>query len=165
MKDNSAAHSLFSPSSIRSRVQQDQKDNETAANAEEEGADAALPDKIDPLPRPGDTYKVHGRRGNKPDLTIHFVTKDFSYEGFSYGDFERVRLVASEKPGSAPLLMVRFSGSVITEVTIEGRHLHSLYNWIGLHRVPWVWEHPSPAQFIDEKATLISRITFRQVER
>ena len=129
------------------------------------GTDAALPDKVDPLPRPGRPYKVHGRHGNKPDVTIHFVLKDYSYEGFSYGDCERVRLVPGEKPGSSPVLIVRFNGSVITEAVIEGRHLHCLYNWIGLHLVPWVWEHPSPAQFNDEKATLVSRITFQPIER
>ena len=110
-------------------------------------------------------YKVHGRHGNKPDLTIHFVTKDFRYEGFSYGDCERVRLAPGEKPGGGPVMILRFNGSVVTEVMMEGRHLHSLYNWIGLHRVPWIWEHPSPAQFADEKATLISRITISQIER
>ena len=73
----------------------------------------------------------------------------------------RVRLVPGEKPGSGPVLILRFGD---TEVTLEGRHLHSLYNWIGLHRVPWVWEHPSPAEFADEKATLISRITINHVE-
>jgi hypothetical protein len=48
---------------------------------------------------------------------------------------------------------------------IEGRHLHSLYHWIGLHLVPWLCEHPSPADFADDKAMLIKRITFREVER
>ncbi len=153
----------FSPSSIRSQLQ---KGNEPPAKAESGQAeiltlDPALPDKLDPLPRPGDAYKVHGRHGNKPDVTIHFVTKDYSYEGFSYADLGRLRLVAKETPGTAPVLILRFND---TEVTLEGRHLPSLYNWIGLHRVPWIWEHPSPAQFTDENAMVISRITFRQVE-
>jgi hypothetical protein len=161
----SLASSKFSPSSIRSRLQQEQQGNEPPAEAKTPGAGEASPDKLDPLPEPGRPYKAHARHGNKPDLTIHFVTKDWDLEGFSYGDFERVRLVASEKPGDGPVLVVRFSGSVITEVVIEGRHLRSLYNWIGLHLVPWVWEHPSPAQFSEDNATLISRITFREIER
>jgi hypothetical protein len=160
----------FSPSSIRSRLQQEQNGKEPAAKAASGQAeiiplDSALPDKVDPLPKPGDAYKVHGRHGNKPDLTIHFVLKDYSYEGFSYATFERVRLVPKEKPGTAPVLIVRFHGSVITEAVIEGRHLDSLYHWIGLHKLPWVWEHPEPARFADENAMLVSRITFRQVER
>ena len=86
-------------------------------------------------------------------------------KGFSYADCERVRLVPAEKPGGGPVLIVRFSGSVITEAVIEGRHLHSLYHAIGLHQMPWIWEHPAPADFTNDKATLISRITFREVER
>jgi hypothetical protein len=160
---DSLASSRYSPSSIRTRIQEAvepaQKPETPAA-----GLDGAL-DKVDPLPRPGDPYKVAGRHGNKPDLTIHFVLKDYSYEGFSYADFERVRLLPSKKPGSGPVLIVRFSGSVVTEVTIEGRHLHSLYNSIGLHRLPWVWEHPSPADFTDEKAAVISKITIDGIDR
>jgi len=98
-------------------------------------------------------------------MMIHFVLRDLSYEGFAYADCERIRLVPGEKPGSGPVLIMRFNGSVVTEVLIEGRHLHSMYHGIGLHLVPWLWEHPSPADFADDKATLIKQITFREVER
>ena len=167
MKDDVIRPS-FSPSSIRSQLQKGHEPAAKAAGGQAEilTLDPAGPDdKVDPLPRPGDAYKVAGRHGNKPDVTIHFVTKEYAYEGFSYGDCERVRLLPAAKPGGGPTLIVRFSGSVVTEAVIEGRHLHSLYHWIGLHRLPWVWEHPSPADFSDEHAAVISRITFRQVER
>ena len=157
--DNLASNP-YSPSRIRNRGQ-----SEILLATNEQTPEAGGPDKVDPLPRPGDPYKVHGWRGNKPDLTIHFVTKDYTYEGFSYGDFERVRLVPSEKPNGGPVLVIRFSGSTITDVKIEGRHLHGLYNWIGLHRLPWIAEHPSPADFADQNAMLVSRISFNEVER
>ena len=164
MADSLARPRSFSPSSIRSQVQ---NAIDVAPKPETPGAvpEAAPPDKADPLPRPGDAYRVAGRHGNKPALTIHFVLKDYSYEGFSYGDFERLRLLPAEKPGGGPVLIVRFNGSVVTEAVIEGRHLHSLYHSIGLHRLPWIWEHPSPADFGDENAAVISRIRFREVER
>ena len=157
---DSALSARFSPSSIRNHVQ---KEIEPATKPET-AADSASGEKLDPLPRPGDAYRVAGRHGNKPDVTIHFVTKAYGYEGFSYSDCERVRLLPAEKPGGGPTLIVRFNGSVVTEAVIEGRHLHSLYHWIGLHRLPWIWEHPSPADFADGNAAVISRITFRQVE-
>ena len=161
---DSTLSSRFSPSSIRSKIQQV---IEPAPEPEAPVAEATSTDigKPDPLPKPGDPYKVAGRQGNKPDLTIHFVLKDFSYEGFSYGDFERVRLLPAEKPGGGPVLIIRFHGSTITDAVIEGRHLRPLYHLLGQHRLPWLWEHPSPAQFSDEAAAVISRITFRQVER
>jgi hypothetical protein len=167
--DDSLTRSRFSPSGIRAQLKKDFEPARAEPTPKDEqpeaDAGAATPDKVDPLPRPGDAYRGHGRHGNKPELTLHFVMKDYAYEGFSYADCERVRLVRSEKPGGGPVLIVRFNCSVITEVRIEGRHLHGLYNWIGLHRVPWVWEHPSPAEFADEKAMLISRITISHVER
>jgi hypothetical protein len=164
---DSLAHK-FSPSRIRSQVQyavDSVPKPEPAAKAETSAAETSLPDKADPLPKAGDPYKVAGRHGNKPDLTIHFVTKDYSYEGFSYADLERVRLVRSENPGSGPVLVVRFNGSVVTEVTIQGRHLNSLYHWIGLHRLPWIAEHPSPADFADKNAAVISKITIDSIDR
>jgi hypothetical protein len=163
--EDSAARSLFSPSRIRSQVQRDQKDNEPAANAETPGPHDALPEKDDPLPEPEQPYKAHARHVNKPEMTIFFVTKGFSYEGYSFANCEWVRLVPGEKPGSGPVLHLRFNGSIVTDVMIEGRHLRSLCNRIGRHLVPWVWEHPSPAEFTDTKATLISRITINKSEK
>jgi hypothetical protein len=172
--DTLARSSRFSPSTIRAQLKQQFEParptkeppppppEEPGADDAAAATDTATPEKPDPLPRPGDAYKVHGRHGNKPDVTIHFVTKDCSYEGFSYAELQRMRLVPGKKPGSGPVMILRFGD---TEVTLEGRHLPYLYNWIGLHRVPWVWEHPSPADFVDEKAMLISRITIDHVER
>jgi hypothetical protein len=169
MEDN-LARSRFSPSTIRAQLRKEfepaakeppPKPEEPQADAGS-ATDAATPEKPDPLPRPGEAYRVHGRHGNKPELTLHFVTKDFAYEGFSYANLDRVQLIPGKKPGSGPVMILRFGD---TEVTLEGRHLHSLYNWIGLHRVPWVWEHPSPADFADEKAELINRITINEGDR
>jgi hypothetical protein len=164
-----------SPSGIREQLRQQFKPARPAKEpppsspppavppaAETEDAEAASPEKPDPLPRPGEAYRVHGRHGNKPDLTLHFVTREFAYEGFSYASLERMQLLPSSKPGTGPVMVLRFGD---TEVTLEGRHLHGLYNWIGLHRVPWLWEHPSPADFPDDKAALISRISINLIER
>ena len=122
------------------------------------------PERADPLPRPGDAYLAHARHANQPQLTLFLVGKNYLPDGFAYANLERVRLVESDKPGIGPVLVARFSGSVVAEVMIEGRHLHSLCNSIGLHLLPWVWEHPSPKDFADADAPLIKRITVRVVE-
>jgi hypothetical protein len=161
MDDSLVRPRSFSPSSIRSQLQ---NPIEPAPKAENPtmGLDGEA-DRIDPMPRPGDAYKAHGRPGNKPDLSIYFVTRDFAYRGFSYGVFGEVLLLPGDKPGSSPVLTVRFN-YVATEVVIEGRNLHAIFNGIMLHRMPWVWEHPSPKDFRDENATVISKITFRKLE-
>lgn len=161
MSDNLTRTRLVSPSNIRAMLDKGQagKDDETP-----EGG-GSLAEKADPLPRPGDAYRANARHGNKPEMTLHFISKDFAYEGFSYADFERVRLVPGDKPGSGPVLILRFNGSVVTDVRIEGRHLHSLYHWIGLHGVSWVWEHPGKADFAEDAEPVITKLSFHPVER
>jgi hypothetical protein len=130
-----------------------------SANDGENAAGPDGPERSDPLPRPGSPYLAHARRTAKPQMTLFFVGKDYLPDGYSYANLERVWLAASEKEGSGPVLKARFYGSVVTEVTIEGRHLHTLCNAIGMHLMPWVWEHPSPRDFDDENETVIRKIT------
>jgi hypothetical protein len=119
------------------------------------------PERSDPLPRPGTPYMAHARRTAKPQMTLFFVGKGYLPDGFSYANLERVWLEESEQQGSGPVLVARFAGSVVTEVTIEGRHMHTLCNAIGMHLMPWVWEHPSPRDFTDDNATVVRKITFK----
>ncbi len=162
MADSATRPRSFAPSSILERPH---PVYDAAANATAADADAPLLDKTDPLPGPGDAYRAHGRVCNKRDVTIDFVLKDFTREGFSYADYERVRLAAAATPGGGDVMTVRFHGSTVTDVVIEGRNLDALYHHIGRHRMPWLWEHPSPARFTDANATIITRITFQEVER
>jgi hypothetical protein len=122
------------------------------------------PERSDPLPRPGDPYRAHARRAAKPQMMLFFVQKDYLPNGYSYANLERVRLEASEKSGTGPVLVVRFFGSVVTEAVIEGWHLNSLCNAIGMHLMPWIWEHPSPRGFAGDQETIIRSITFREVK-
>lgn len=135
-----------------------------AAEAVSEPPESGGPDsteRSDPLPRPGMPYLAHARRASKPQMTLFFVGKDYLPDGYSYANLERVWLAASEKEGGGPVLKARFAGSVVTEVTIEGRHLHTLCNAIGQHLMPWVWELPSPHDFDDESETVIRKISFK----
>jgi hypothetical protein len=117
------------------------------------------PELADPLPRPGGAYKAHGRHGNKPQATLFFVTRGHVFEGFSYAYLERIRLKPPETAGGSLVLVLRFSGSVATEVTVEGRNLHAMCNLIGLHLLPWIWEMPGRADRHGEAATVVTRIT------
>ena len=117
------------------------------------------PEQADPLPRPGGAYKPHSRPANKAQATLYFVTRGHAFEGFSYASLERIRLLPQETPGGSLVLVLRFSGSVATEVTVEGRNLHSLCNLVGMHLMPWVWEMPGRADRHDEAATVVTKIT------
>jgi hypothetical protein len=131
-----------------------------ADDAETETDAANAPERADPLPRPGDAYLAHARRAAKPQMTLFFVGKDYLPDGYSYANLERVWLEDAVTPGGVPVLKARFYGSVVVEVAMEGRHLHSLCNAIGHHLMPWVWEHPKPKDFTEEAETVIRKISF-----
>lgn len=131
-------------------------------------ADAVTPEaeeRTDPLPQPGDNYRSHGRLSSKPRSSLFLVGKDFLPDGFAYHCLERVRMVPGEKPGAGPVMVLRFGGTEACDVLVEGRLLHPLCNLIGEHRLPWLWEHPSPGDFGEAKSTLIRRIVVRPVKQ
>ena len=83
--------------------------------------------KSDPLPLPGEEYRASAQFMNRlqsEQRILHFVLKDGTVEGFSYGDLRRVRMVPNEKPGASPVLVLRFVEAEITDVEIRGRHLY-----------------------------------------
>jgi len=136
-----------------------------AARRQDASADAGKPrddesERIDPLPRPGTAYAAHGRRMQRPQMTLFLVDKEYLPDGLAYSDLRRCRMVASGEPGKGPVLVLRFTDA---EVRIEGRRLYSLCHLIGLHLMPWVWEHPQPEEFTDDQATLIRRISVREI--
>jgi hypothetical protein len=59
---------------------------------------------------------------------------------------------------------VRFNGSVVKEMRIEGRNLLALCEWIGRHLILWLRTHPTGT---DDRAgaVFIKRITITKVEK
>jgi hypothetical protein len=123
------------------------------------------PEELAPLPQIGDLYKAFSRIEARPLATIFFLPKGGLPDGFSYASFERVRMIEGDQPGTSPALLVRFNGSVIYEVRIEGRNLLGLCNLIGRHVIHWVREHPTGRHAGDDEADFIRRITIREIER
>lgn len=122
------------------------------------GDDAA--ERVDPLPRPGIAYAAHAKPRARPEMTLFLVDREYLPDGFAYADLRRCRMVGASEPGKGPVLVLRFTDA---EVRIEGRRLFSLCHLIGLHVMPWVWEHPSPGDFKDDQETLIRKITVKEI--
>lgn len=131
-----------------------------------DGTGAASPamDDLTSLPGPGDAYKAHARPDNKALLMLRFLLKDSTVEGFAYSDLRRIRLLPADKAGGGPMLVLLFVEAVISEVLIEGRHLDTLHNYLGYHRIAWVRELPQGKMLADKVAAVITGITVRQVE-
>jgi hypothetical protein len=126
------------------------------------------PKKSDPLPRPGDAYRAHARFLNRlasdPKL-IHFVSTDFTCQGYCYSDLRRVSWLPAAEPGSGPVLVLRFVEAVVTEVRITGRNLEDLHYWISEGCMPWICERPDGFRVRDDDATVITGIAFQEIER
>ena len=127
-------------------------------------AEPASNDDHPPLPLAGDPYQAHSRLSSRPVACLYFLPKNMLPVGFLYHGLERVYMVEGKRPGEAPKLIVRFSGSEVTEAVIEGRNLIPLCLAIGRMTVGWVWEQPANQPAEDDAAIVIRSITFRTVD-
>jgi len=122
-------------------------------------------EELAPLPTAGSPYEeAYSRLANRPRMTLFFLPEGQLADGFSYSSLERVRMVEPEKPGGSPDLLLRFTGSVITEVRVEGRNLLGLLDMIGRHLIHWVRQHPT-GKDDGRAAVFIRRITITEIER
>ena len=119
----------------------------------------------DDFPRPGDEYTAAGRTSNKPEEMIAFLLRDQTEELFSYSGLERARLLPPAGPGQGRTLLMRFNGSIVTEVRIEGRNLRSLVPNLRRQRIPWLRETPTPGDFAVKAVTVITSVTIAEIER
>jgi hypothetical protein len=131
---------------------------------EPEAAAVVSPEELAPLPTAGNPYKAHARIANRPLATIFFLPEGQLPDGFSYDSLERVRMVEPHRPGGSPDLLLRFNGSVVSEVRIEGRDLLALCDYIGRHLIHWVRQHPGGRERGDGSAPFIRRITISVIE-
>jgi hypothetical protein len=122
------------------------------------------PDKLSPLPQPGDPYQAHSHSDRKPLPTVRFVMRDGTFEGFAYGDMRRFRMAPSADPGSGPVIELRFVAEETTEVRIEGRKLDKLFDLVGYHKIAWIRELPPKLGFTDPTEPVVTRITIRPLE-
>ena len=132
---------------------------------EEDDGTAGAPEKLAPMPTPGSPYEEpHSRLANRPLTMIFFLGEGQLPRGFSYSGMEQVWMAEPARPGASPDLIVRFNGSVITEVRIEGRNLLGLCDTIGRHLIHWARQHPG-GKDDGRAAVFIRRITIIVIER
>ena len=122
------------------------------------------PEKLSPLPLPGDASVAHARIANGPLSTLFFLPKGQLPDGLTYSHLERVRMVEPEKPGGSPHLLLRFSCSVIIEVRIEGRNLLALCDYSAVISFTGCGSI-RPATMTGDAAVFIRRITIREAAR
>ena len=118
------------------------------------------------LPDVGDPYVAHARPGNGVEETLYCIDREGFFKGFAWSTFERIDLVRPEHPGGGPVLVLRFHGSEVSEVTIEGGNLKALRVFLGRRRLIWIRELGEEKAFtVGPNEAVITRITVQNIDR
>jgi hypothetical protein len=127
-----------------------------------------LAKKADPLPETAqERYRPHAaflNRLQSEQRTFYCVYGDCTFEGFPYAHYDGIRFERAASPGGGMVLVVRFSGSVVKEVRIEGRNLRFMAVCIGMGVMPWIWELPPGQKVAADGATVVSRLTITEIK-
>ena len=128
-----------------------------------------LAKKADPMPEtPHEPYRPHAGYLNRLQAgqrTFYCVFADCTFHGLPYAHYDGIRLQRADSPAGGLVLVVRFSGSVVEEVWIEGQNLRYVATCIGLGIMPWIWEMPPGRQTTSDADCLITRITIKTCDR
>lgn len=97
-------------------------------------APAEEPDDLD-LPNGEMPYKAYSRPAEKPVYTLHCCLGKDGYRSFQY-----VHLDSESKFefGPSQIIRIRFAGSRTTQLTLRGRNLNLLFDYLHQHRVRWI---------------------------
>ncbi len=87
------------------------------------------------LPDPTKGPEPFSRAANKPLYTVHFILGAEGYRSFQYIHIDVCTLSLDQ---SGHVIRLRFCGLKIHEVTIRGRNLWKLYDYLGQHRISYV---------------------------
>ena len=128
------------------------------------GPEAAGFGDASPLPQAGDSYVAHSRPSNGAEATLFCIDRDGLFEGYAWHTYERISLKKPERPGGGPILVIRFHGSEIAEVVIEGQNLDALRVFLGQRRVTWIRELGEDKVFgLAANDAVITRLSIRTV--
>lgn len=123
-------------------------------------------DQLSALPQPGDPYKAYSRASNRPLPTLFLVKADGTFWSYPYScRVEGPHLVRADDAAGNLVVVLRFSGLAGIEVTLAGRRLEQLTNYLGHHRIAWVRELARGKLGVDEGGPVVTGITVRELER
>lgn len=110
------------------------------------------------LPSPHDNQlQAYGRPVHRPLYAIHFIDPDGTVRTFQYIHLDSDSCYASGQ------IVLRFSGSKIVNVMIDGRNLWELYDYIHQHRMPWV--RAAARDFARDQIPIVTRIAIVEAEQ
>ncbi len=133
---------------------------------EDTGPELDAGDKLLALPQPGSAYDAaYARPHNRALPTLRLLISD-RVKGLPYANLDSIDLEPGDKPGEGPVIVIWFTGIVVRQVRISGRHLEALYDYLSYHRIAWVRMLPKGRDFRDKdgEATVITGITVEMMQ-
>jgi len=120
------------------------------------------------LPDSGEGYLAHARPSNNPVYTLHCLLGKEGYRSFQYVHLDSDSRFAVD--GKGQVISLRFCASKTMAVTIRGRNLGRLYDYLHQHRMPWIMRVDSGRDFgADHEPVIlaveIAEVTYAEIER
>lgn len=119
---------------------------------DDEFADSDLPDTSGP-------YQAFARPANKPLYTLHCWLGKDGYRSFQNAHLDSNSSFKTSSAGH--VIVLRFAGTELMQVTITGRKLGRLYDYIHQHRTAWVMR--ADRDLADEQEAIITAIEIMPV--
>jgi hypothetical protein len=88
------------------------------------------------LPDPSKGYEPCARPSHSPLYTLHCILGPDGYRSFQYVHLDSDSSLSAD--GKGQVIRLRFCGSKTVAVSIRGRNLWRLYDYIHQHRMAWV---------------------------
>jgi len=88
------------------------------------------------LPDPSKGYEPCARPSHNSPYTLHCILGADGYRSFQYVHLDSDSSLSAD--GKGQIIRLRFCGSKITAVTIRGRNLWRLYDYIHQHKMGWI---------------------------
>jgi hypothetical protein len=126
-----------------------------SASQAETAADQLAPDLVDL----DGAYQAHARPSNKSVQSIHLLLGKEGVRSFQYVHLDSDSQFRTGNNGQ--VIVVRFAGLKSVQVTIRGRNLWRLYDYLHQHRMPWIMR--ADRDFADDKEPIITAIDFEDV--
>jgi hypothetical protein len=115
------------------------------------------------LPDAKDT-SAHARAANKPVYSLHCLKGAEGCFSFQYVALDSHSQFRAEKEGQ--IIVLRFAGTKIWEVSINGLNLWRLYDLIHQHRMMWIRKDDRGFEASGaDKEPLIKGIEIKEIER
>jgi hypothetical protein len=107
-------------------------------------------------PLNGKNYAPHARPSNKPLYSIHFLDPAGNVTSFQFVHLD------SQSTFTPECITLKFLGMEPVKVTIRGRNLWRLYDYIHQHRVAWIMQ--AARDFAQDGQTVITSVRFTAVK-